>query len=53
MGNISHLCIVHINNRELTESFQEPQDAQGTQYISRHKSSAPKIIHKNVQYEII
>ena len=52
-GNISYVCSVHINNRTLTESLQEPQDAQGTQYIVPHKSSAPKLIHNNVQYAII
>ena len=33
IGNISHVCSVHINSRTLTESLQEPQDAQGTQEI--------------------
>ena len=33
-GNISDVCSVHIYNRKLTESFQEPQDSQGTQDIS-------------------
>lgn len=32
-GNISHVCLVHINSRELTKSLQEPQDAQYTQDI--------------------
>ena len=53
IGNISHVCSVHINSRTLTESLQEPQDEQGTQDISRHKSSTPKLIHNTVQYEII
>ena len=48
--NISHLCSVHINNRILAKSLQEPQDAQGTQDISRHNSSAPKLIQNNVQF---
>ena len=34
IGNISHVCLVHINSRTLTESLQEPQDAQATQDIS-------------------
>ena len=53
IGNISHVCSVHVNSRTLTESLQEPQDAQGTQDISQRKSSAPKLIHENVQYAII
>ena len=40
-------------HRTLNESLQEPQDAQGTQDISQQKLSAPKLIQKNVQYEII
>ena len=51
--NISHVCSVHINSRTLTESLQEPQDAQGTQYISQHNLSVPKLIHNNAKYEII
>ena len=53
IGNISHVCSVHINNRTLTESLQEPQDSQATQDISWHKLSATKFIHNNVQYVII
>ena len=53
IGNISHVCPFYLNNRELTKSLQEPQDIQGTQDIDRHKSSAPKLIHNNVQYEIV
>ena len=51
--NISIVCSIHINSRTLDESMQEPQDAQGTQDISRHKLSAPKLIHKNVKCAII
>ena len=53
IGNISHVCPVHINSRKLIESLQEPQDSQGTQDISWHKLSAPKIIHDNLKYSII
>ena len=53
IGNISHVFSIHINSKTLTESLQEPQDAQGTQDISQHKSSAPKLIHNNVQYATI
>ena len=53
IGNISHVCLVHINSRTLNESLQEPQDTQGTQDISWHKPSSPKIIHNNVQYAIV
>jgi len=52
-GKISLVCSVHINRRSLIESLQEPQDAQDTQDIIRHKSSSPKLIHNNVQYAII
>lgn len=53
-GNISHVCLVHINNKTLTiKSLQEPQDAQDTQDIRWHKLSAPKLIHNNVQCEIV
>ena len=31
--NILDVCSIHINNRKLTESLQEPQYAQGTQDI--------------------
>ena len=34
IGNVPHECLVHINSRTLTKSFQEPQDSQGTQDIS-------------------
>ena len=50
IGNISHVCLVHINSRALTESLQEPHDTQDTQDIGRHKLSSPKLIHNNVQY---
>ena len=53
IGNISHVCPVHINIRALTESLQEPQDTQDTQDIGWHKSSSPKLIHNNVQYGIV
>ena len=53
IGNISHVCPVHINNRALTESLQEPKDTQDTQDLSRHKPGFPKLIHNNVQYAII
>ena len=53
IGNISHVCRVHINNRELIEGLQEPQDTQDTQYISWHKPSSQKIIHNNAQYAIV
>ena len=43
----------HINNRTLTESLQEPKDAQGKKDIIIHKLSAPKLIQNNVQYAII
>ena len=52
-GNIPNVCPVHINNRELTESLQEPQHTQDTQDTSWHKPSAPKLIHNNVQYAIV
>ena len=50
IGNISHVCLVHINNRELIETLQEPHDTQDTQDIGRHKLSSPKLIHNDVQY---
>ena len=53
IGNISHVFPVHINNRALTKSLQEPQDRQETQDIIRNKLSAQKIIHNNVQYAIV
>ena len=53
LGNISHVCPVHINSRALTESLQEPHDTQGTQDIGRHKLSSQKLIHNNVQYGIV
>ena len=53
IGNIFHVCLVHINGRALTESLQELQDTKDTQDISWHKPSAPKLIHNNVQYEIV
>ena len=42
-GNISHVCSVHIKSRGITESFQEPQDAEDTQDINRHKLSAQNL----------
>ena len=52
--NISHVyCSFHINSQTLTKIFQEPQDAQGTWYIIWLRQSAPKLIHNNVEYEII
>ena len=53
IGNISHVCSVGRNSRTLTKSLQEPQDAQVTQDIGRHMSSAQKIIHNNIQYAVI
>ena len=53
IGNISYVCPIHINSRALNESFQEPQETQGTQDISRHKLSSPKLIHNNVEYGIV
>jgi len=53
IGNISPVFLIHINYIELTESLQEPQDAQNTQDINQHKLSAAKLIHNNVQYVII
>ena len=53
IGNISHVCLVHINSGALTESSQEPHDTEDTQDIGWHKSSSPKLIHKNVQYGFV
>ena len=53
IGNISHVCLVHINIRALNDIFQEPKDTQDTQDIIQHKMSALKPIRNNVHYEIV